>query len=126
MNQKQIAITMFAAIKKIYETAPENLPTIIVHSNAYWSGPAMADNKGKLHMCEADFLYFKAQGAPTKLVREIDKTKSEHIFDVDQVMVGLDPDAAKARQVGEVMDLWGSDKQVDDAGELFDEKKRKN
>ena len=118
MDRKQIGVTLFEAIKKIYESEPHNLPMIIVHGNAYWSDPAMADSKGRLHMCEADFLYMKSQGAPTKLVREIDKTKSEHVFDIGQFATGLDPDAAKKRQVDKVKDIWGPDKLPDDAGEL--------
>lgn len=58
------------------------LPRIIVHDNEMWDGPAMPDNKGRVHMSDKMMLDTIASDLPVKFIRRWNATSIEFAFDL--------------------------------------------
>lgn len=60
----------------------ERLPRIIVHDGGAWNGPAMPDNKGRIHMSDKMMLDTLAPNLPLKFIGRHNATSIEFAFDL--------------------------------------------
>lgn len=94
--EKPRIVQVFAMLKAVFEAEPENLPGLVVHTNASWINDTWVDSKGHLHMNEADFLRLKNDGMPTIHLKTI-KDVSFFKIDTGKKIEKLNPDQKKAK-----------------------------
>jgi len=64
-------------LRKISNGKPEDLPVLYVHDVATWTGPAMVDTKGRVHMNYIQMFGLKKE-LPLVLVRRIGPSTEEY------------------------------------------------
>jgi len=94
--EKPRIVQVFNMLKAVFEAEPENLPGLVVHTNASWINDPWVDSKGHLHMNEADFFRLKNDGMPTIHLKTI-KDVSFFKIDVKKKIEKLNPDQKRAK-----------------------------